>query len=734
LSDVDSPLTSPAPEVLAALVWDEPALRRSKVPGARAFAEAFDAPPAAPQEEHDDSLSRAARGVLLYRAGDGALAAEHFKMLLSAGEWERLLGLMLLAWASTERRAVHAARATVSRIDDELLRARLINKLSLFAFDHGWDDLGRSLCGDALEYSPEGTRLREVLLQRAFDVGLSDSWPLPREGGRREQDPLISLPWVREEAHAGAHEALVLGAEDRLEGTWSWTIRTGRTPLDRMIAADVQATWAGAFWLRGWMRRAMGAHMLAGAANTPERWAWGAVMWLVGGGRKTSRVVAHVEPHLDEHGADFIVRALEDEAFTRNGEERYREAINAAWDLISDGLAKRVLTRMAVDIPAAPELAQTQKIWAALLLRGTTGWAERYEALSDEQRRSLVPELSPAGVRTLPENLQRDILRLCVELIRSERKDAWVSYLAASLAIELDDKAALSVVFGADPPARALHYVAGEHPGLVPDALLAAKEQNLIEAVERQNEEALTQASLSFGAESPRVLLGQVAADRQVGRPPGISVLISTVMDARLPGEWRTEAHQGLAVAHNAAKLTDDDLAALREAPDDPGEFAFHGDVTPALLHAFRLGALAPALSPDDCAALISLVRDPEDRVRQVAVGVSGRTLATVPDEGLAWGLVSGLFDPNSDVVDRGLQAVGVGALDAVPSAKRAALERIPRLYESAGRTTRVEVVRAARRLLASGVDNRGLGQLVTRALEDRSWRVRRVATEDDEI
>jgi hypothetical protein len=754
VSSAEEHLGAPSLELVAALVWDQPALAAAGTPGATAFVEAFGPPDHGEPTTDETPLGRAAQAVVLARGGAYGAAAPHLEYLRRHDDgWTRLLGLLLIAWSagSEDVKVVEEAGELARHVSDRQLRARLLNKASLFAYDKGWNQLGASLLAEARDAAAESSQLRMVLEWGAYARSLQQ---FPRAEPPSGPDPLVELDWVSDTALNAARAALELQAEDRMSGTWSWTIRMGRTPLDAMIAAEEQATWAAAHWMRPSIRKQTGANMLSGAAATPEQWAYGLSMWILGGGKAAPAFVI-AEPHLDAPGADRVVETLAKES-GQNAESSFKEAAIAAWAVMSDRVASAMFERVAVEPVPHVAMADAQRMWAGLLWRAPDQWQKQYTALSEEQKRSLVSELPPQALAPLPTSIREDILSRAMQQIEFGSAEGWTFYLAAFLAEALKDENAFQRILRHDPPADGLVAIAQDQPARDLDIALAEKEGQLIAQVARENTGALSEGRVGFGGRSFRVELGHVGALRRTDDPDCIPLLLETAVTIALPGEFRTEARQALSILHRASKLSKPVLDELHRASDDLGVLSGHGNVTSRLLMAFRFEALAPSLSPEERLALVACCRDPDPRVRVIAMQVCSAIIKLAPrrqlrsagllallhrgararnvvteDDALVWGLVSGLFDPTEDVVRQSLKAVGEGLLRSTAATERVAIERLPRIYQTSADGTRAAVIYAARRLLEIEPRQHDLERLVESARADKSWQVRHAATEN---
>lgn len=153
--------------ILAALLWDRPALLRSAAPGARAFAEALGPPPYRQELEGDAPLDIAARGIRFELGGQPHEALEQYARLGQIEGWPAVLGGFLFAWSAASGdaeivdRAAEATRAL--EIKDGLLRARMLVKLATYALDKQRGELFAELMDEAVVTAPAGSYLRRAV-------------------------------------------------------------------------------------------------------------------------------------------------------------------------------------------------------------------------------------------------------------------------------------------------------------------------------------------------------------------------------------------------------------------------------------------------------------------------------------------------------------------------------------------------------------------------------------------
>jgi hypothetical protein len=192
--------------------------------------------------------------------------------------------------------------------------------------------------------------------------------------------------------------------------------------------------------------------------------------------------------------------------------------------------------------------------------------------------------------------------------------------------------------------------------------------------------------------------------------------LLDLAEDVGSPAQHMFEAREALATLNAAGLLEAEDRDRIRAMADSPGTLLSHGEFTAPVLGAQRRRILAPDLSVEDRTRLAVDTRDPDGRVRHIAILTAATVLSADPDQGVGWALLSGLFDPQDEIVQAALAAVARGALDALPDARTVACERVARLYDGTQSAVREMVVHAAAHLVG---DSDRLGRLIADAASD---------------
>jgi hypothetical protein len=389
-------------DLIAALLWDSPALLASESVGAREFFDAMELRPAPEEAGSDEPLSVAAHAVWAEVSGATDEALAGYGRLAGSGEpLVRLLGLCLLCWSKLdpEPTRVGEALAMIEELEDPLLKARLTTKLISSAFDWRWDALLPTLFARARGWAPPRSAISVQLMREAYNLFGA---PLPTDWGH-EPDQLSEYPWVRDLVGGAAEAAIKAAVEDRARSPWSLNMSFGAQPLDKPIAAEMQARWAGALWLRSRLQIQLAAHLLNGGAESPSEYASAVALWVLGGGPQIASVLDLAEPHFDHESADFIVNNLmRSGEVTARFDQRLADVALAAWDLISEPTAVALLDHFPPAlIDNQIRRAQTV-LWSVLSLRVPEEWERRLERLSDEEALAIVSLMTPPVAERVP--------------------------------------------------------------------------------------------------------------------------------------------------------------------------------------------------------------------------------------------------------------------------------------------------------------------------------------------
>jgi hypothetical protein len=725
-----SPLADKRTVLRAALTWDQPELLRDGSPEARLFFDAMSRGPLTNEEHADKRDPVAAAGLGFWAAinDDTPTALRMLDTLAkSRGKLTSLLGLNMLAWLFSAERPDALIKATelVASVSDASLRARLATKLLALSLDYGDRESATRLW---LIASQSATRTPALAQQLKF-VGLNNGLG-PVEIHETDvrvtgtYDPLVDYPWIRNRAHRGAHRALVEIIKSTVRSPWTATITWGRTAFDDTLAAEMQATWAGAIWLRADIRLELASLLLAGAARTSAQFAYACSLWIRSGGQDMPRVIDWAERRFDEASADWIIAELAPLRASRLRDNRYVETALSVWDLVSVDVANMLLATTSVDAGDNPFAQSRRALWSVLALRVPEQWRSSFGALPHDTKVKLASESPAEMVMRLPASLAIEFKQLLYPSTGEQGIDdnAVVAFAAASQrAGDLSGTEWLRNASALD-----LSRILPKFASLVGQESILRAATELGEEIQREVDQA-KQGTWSVGPERTamallRVLLALESVPRNIIRP-----LIATATDDRVPGDLRLESWQALHQLSLRRQLPDDYRRWIQHAPVR-GAPSFFGDVTETLLEALRESVMTSyRVNTSSVALHVTAARDPDPRVRQVAIESSARVLRHRRVSLLETTLVSGLYDPEGNVV---LSALS-GFKDAhsisstlVPSI----VARLGQLFESYGRDVRAAVLTTSASLSTQTNAIKPLDQLIQYGDRDRSWIVRDAA------
>jgi hypothetical protein len=714
--------------ILAALLWDKPTLLRSKTPGARAFVRALDPPPHHEDLETEDApLSIAARAIRFEVSGEPEKALEQYARLEESEGWASVLAGFLIAWSSIPADPAvidGAVRATRELgIEDDSLRARLTAKLATYALDKGRGDLFSELLIEAADAAPAGSYLRRAL--RISRANLLDERPLLEEEDfaiPAESDPLVDYPWIDDLALSAARAEVTEFVKTRASSPWSWSIRSGRTPLDEVVAAERQATWAGALWLRNPIRQQLAAQMLSDGAADAYRTLYALTMWVLSGGGDIERIVDFAEPRLDSGSADALVAQVEAQTvIPRIANGALPKVAVALWDLLSPETVDRLLMQLR---PTAGPLAvdpEVRHFWGRTALSAPQVWQQRAVELDSPQQAALLEALPSTAIASFERSL--------AEKFASAGKQAGdaLSPAARGALVLVRRRLGKEPTIEGEAVAQITVEVALRDSDALPNEAYETVE-GLLREKRREEADAAQKGSMSFGGRTTAADISLVAQARGAIDPATVAELLSEAANGALPPDFRLASLLAL------ARLAATDLAAPEVPPigerERPHPFQAFMPVSIDLLRAARLAVHARRLELDDQVVVLTLTRHADARVRQIAIETAATFLSVNSSEAIEAALLAGLYDPEERVLIAALGGLRRATLTRISA--DAVVQRLGRVYQEYGREVRAAAVRAAQARLRTAEDPR-LSQIVERGAHDRSWIVRHAALQEDQ-
>jgi hypothetical protein len=722
-------------ELEAALLGDFPRLEAGSAEAER-FAQAFGPQAGESWWEHrepKEPLGRAAAAVSHERRGEGEDALVTYRSLARARDpWVRLLGLLLQGWSSAviETAPIHQASERIGELRSSARKARLLAKLAGFAADKGEREFSKVLWQEAIAASDPQTHLGRALRIEAVNLGLPVSGVRFKRPRGETSDPLVFPEQIEALQLQSAIAATVQEVEERIGGPWQETFRFGNSPLAALDSAEAQARWIGVPWLRRPIQKQLGAQLLAGGALGSGQWAHGVLDWTLGGGSHYQLALRYAEPHFDHEAADRILAAASDCDPTRGRDQRLASLAAEAWDLLSEDGLRRVVAEIPPQLGEASPASESRLVWAAYAIRLTDEWYAHYRQFAPELQAALLETLDPVAIRHFDRAMKETMYRALGDDARLLGDGGRLLPFAAALAPGTEQGRLRRLI---EDPSPKYAWVVGrlllDRPELVSAAAQARTLTSLVDSLEEQSEKA-RHGTTMLGGPGPRMELGRFLSVSEKPDRPATELLVTTAIDPTLPSPYLREARQGLVLVRRAGRLRASDLRTLRTAAESEPLAPHPEAASRAVLRALLLLICAEGTRPAERAELAALIRSPEERARSIAAHACAEALFHTQDEGLAWALVSGLFDPSPAVCEAAL--AGLPALDReFPAAAEVAWQRLPALFGASTRGVRIEIVHALNATAPKkSSQRRRRTELLTRAEVDRSWRVRDASTQ----
>jgi hypothetical protein len=704
---------------------------------AQHFALAFSADAGQPwwaETDPEGVLGVAAKAVGSERRGESDTAlALYREVAREKAPWVRLLGLLLQGWSFllSDTKPILAAAREVQSLRRSPRKARLLAKLSIFASDKGDIGTARSLWIDAIDASDEKTELGRALRIEAMNLGLGmPDLELLNTPTPDPDDYLVQPENIERLQLRSANSFLTQSVEDDFGGVWRYTIRMGATPLDDLLSAEAQARWIGLPWMRRTIRKQLGAQLLAGAADESDGWAQGVLLWTLGGGSQPHLALNYAEPHFDNQSADSILAGIGECDPTKNRFNRLASLGAEAWDLISDASLQKLASEVTPSPGEGSPETESRKIWAAFAIRLTDAWFDRYQQLDADIQASLFDSLEPIAVRHFNDGMKTAMYAALGDDDAVLADGGLLLPFAAALAPPDDDPRLKRLIESGQPLfTRIISQLKVDRPTVISRATEARFVGKLRDALIEQSEGA-RKGTISLGGPGPGFELGRMLSVVDSPDRDLVDLLIETAIDPTLPPQYLTEARRGLVLLRRSGRLRVSDLRRLRAAPEAQGQGPLEEGLTQGVLRALLLQILAEKTTVAERSELVSAVRSSEERIRDVAVNTCAEALRTCHDEGLAWAVVSGLFDPSHSVADGAL--AGMRPLtEHFEAAAEVAWQRLPELFESSSRDVRSQIIHTLNHVRPkTRRQKEKRSALVARARLDRSWLVREAAAE----
>lgn len=708
-SAVDSP-------IISALLWDVPRLQRSRLPGAELFVNVLNlrVTPAVLESVPVDPLGRAGVALAHELSGSQEEARTGYEQLMESDGAERLLGMSLLAWSSTQDdpAIIPSALAAIRELPDAVLQARLCSKLAAAALSHRWDFDLEELVQLAIRWAPPEGELSYALRIAAYNLGVKAPAPDSRYEG--EPDRLVRYDWITDLAADSDAKRLSDEVLARARSPWTVSFTIGSSEADRSVAAYVQAEWAGALWFLGDLRRRLAAQVLLDHSARPRQLADAVASWAGYGGRSVDDVVEFAEPGFVHDSADEIIGEV-----VREGPLRARwdwtasELMLAVWDLVSTDRAIQLLERFPLDAEH-PVIAQRSATFWSLMSMRVPGWNRRFLALDKAQQRALLGGLTPAVI----ERLSPEVVRVLASSDPSAAEMNTVAWALVAHRAGHDQDAHLDRA-----SASVIAQLGLSAPGLVSSHVDRAVDE-LLEQAQRDVDAARAGSASIGGPDSFRLLALSAISARSDRLLRATSALIAASITDDLPADVRFQALRGLTVIAHYREIGPrfvEEVERVRLS----GSRALLKPMSQSLMEVARLTLLAAA-GRQLTAEAMALIRDEEPQVRDLAVEASSLMIRNQYSEILEAGIATALFDPDRPIVARALRHFRE-RLPQSGNIRPTVSRRVVVLFETGGRNLRAAAVDAVKSGVLGDDATDQARHVLELARKDRSFIVRDV-------
>ncbi len=708
--------------LIAALLWHVPQLVQSDTESARAFVDSLSASPRLVPASDHDPLNLAATAILAGRQGDDPTLKRSIRSLRSQNDPVTAALALSLEWwlvgSEFTKDPLATADEVVTRLRGASLRARALVKLTTYSLDNHQRGIAAELLRRAIDTAPQASELRRALL-----ITLSNEFGvMPGEEAFRpirDGDELTHYDWIDALSLTAARSDLDQRLTDTARNPWSFTIRSGQTPLDSVVAAELQATWAGALWKRRPIQKQVGAQMLVGGARTPEQAVYGLARWVQGGGGDIPQLVDFAEPSFESMSVDLLTQQVLGPSYAGPITSRQKVELAAnLWNLLSIDVLEQLMPRIPVDVSELG--APARFFWSRAALRTPRIWKTALRDLTATQRVALAGHLETETLNRMSKVDARKLLReIGAEEAPSEQSQAAGIVLAARLTGKPAN--------GAVTPSVALR-VAHREPKALAETVYLTAERSLADTL-RASVEAARKGSFGLGTYSVPLAIGSVAEARKAIEDASYRRLTATAKDALAPGTLRLDSLVALARLAHVNVIPPSRYRRLKSVPPQQG-VTFFDPISENCLRAGVLLLRSHQLTRDEQLELAALSRDPDTRTRQLTASAAAIHLTEHRSDQAEAALIASLYDPHHSVVRNALGVISQHRLRlSSANARHAIATRIVSLYNAGDRDVRRRSVAAARKLQGARGHDPQLADLIDTASADRSWLVRLDAT-----
>jgi hypothetical protein len=718
---------SSADLIRAAIIFDVEALRAD--PHGRAFVSVLSLEPQAlsgrEEELAEGALSVASAGLAAELQGDRVRALSLYRSLSRRRGASGLLGALFIAWLPEASDADFDAVVRKLPAADLDLQAWVHCKLMTWAIDHGWRERAARHFDLAIEIA-QGD-LAEALRRSAgwFDRRVAVTW------GHSFTDPLVLCESATSRERTAADEHVKRAFEESIRHPWTRVIRFGGdvAGLRSVEAADLHASWAGALWLLPNVRQQY-ARIALPQQSEPEEVSRAIGSWIRGGGKDIARVVDAFEDRLtSETIQDLLIGQLHE---GRNAKQRpdWVALCHALWDQLPNDLCLTLVDSFEPFDLSTPhdERAEEYALFASLVMRTHQEWASRAATFDDAHLATVFRFLHPTLVKFVPSQILERSLNAFLQTLPSISDD-WADSGFDTMAMVWQrlpqPKSELGRWLAELLPQSLAPSVAINVPGLVSRDKLRQARDSAIEQLDTDLDNA-KKGTFGLWGMAPAPLLARAVIALGSSTKRATATLVRTATATECSSEQRYYALRALIALAEAGipAAAPRDTTALITTSATPGRYSLDTSADGRLEDVCRL-ALRVRLSsrPDRSAEILAATRDPDARVREVALQSATWMFGTRRKRSAAieTAVFGALYDPQPRIQAIAAEAVTRYGLE--PEAlQRVAMQRIEATFMTSQRDVRAAI---ARGLTTSGRYDGMYGRLRKLTRQDRSFVVR---------
>ena len=717
-------------DIEAALVWRPGVLRRSRDEGTREFWRTLNlylSVQSGPLND-ENRLGTAAAGLQLEMRGHPDQAVEIYGRLFSDDDpLVKILGGCLLMWAQSDNDlTIRGLESTVTQVNDHVLRCSIWCKMMTFSLDIAQlENVEKfvSLAENEARNRPSMLNALRWVRYRYLDQ-IQDFHP-----SNAISDPRVDVREIVDLELSATRKLVSSALVARAKGVEDQSFSFGRTELDDLQAAELQATWSGAAWALPQLRKHLGAELLLTGEGSKEI-GRGVSLWIIGGGDSLITVVDEAERHFEADTAKWIIETQLLNGHRPGTEKAFSEFRLAVWDLVPLSFVDDWLQSLRPSKEMGIGNHFDEQVWSWLALRSPTQWGLRFAELTDKSREAVVTEmprqvaeLIPESVATLVAEDVEKVLKRTL-LVGSERWDVVdrLSDVLLCLGSDVADIASGHFEIFSTLPAASRIRISYEQQTISSQLNVGEAIGELENGIGNRLEEAHNNTFSFLGYDIyERLAMGAIVEPSKVDSV--VDVLIRTALDIPSAFEDRLNSLSALHLIDSAELLPERVVDELLTVRAGTGRGIMGNSLPAELIDVMVIALTSSAQNSKEIAPrCVALSRHPDARVRRLVVALAPSLNKEHRSEWIESISLASLFDPDRAIIKTGIESLP--RLDSSRSAIASAVPRLVELMGSQSRQIRASIIRTALKIDSYRSDSI-LQNLVSEAHKDRSWIVR---------